>query len=55
MSFVEAVVKATGRKQTVPAHWLDHPTIGGQFRLTAREKKRADKPTEATEDTPEKG
>lgn len=34
--FVEAVVRATGRKQRIPGHWLNHPTIGPQFRLTAR-------------------
>ena len=33
MSFIEAVAKATGKKQRIPAHWLDHPTIGKQFRL----------------------
>ena len=33
MAFIEAVVKATGNKQRIPEHWLDHPTIGAQFRL----------------------
>lgn len=31
--FIEAVAKTTGRKQTIPAHWLDHPTLGQNFRL----------------------
>ena len=33
MAFVERVVKATGRKQRIPEHWLDHPVFGPQFRL----------------------
>jgi hypothetical protein len=52
---IEAVVKATGKKQTIPSHWLDHPTIGPQFRLTAREKKAAKAAVEAEQDQPEQG
>ena len=33
MAFIEAVAKATGRKQRIPEHWLDHPVFGPQFRL----------------------
>lgn len=32
--FVNAYVIATGEKQRIPAHWLDHPTLGAPFRLT---------------------
>lgn len=28
-----AVVKATGEKQMIPAHWLDHPTLSKPFKL----------------------
>lgn len=38
--FIEVVVRATGRKQTIPAHWLDHPTLSEPFKLTAREAKK---------------
>lgn len=41
--FIEAVVRATGRKQRIPAHWLDHPTLGEPFKLTAQSRKRAEK------------
>jgi len=34
--FVEAVSRRTGRKQRVPAAWLDHPVIGEGFRETPR-------------------
>lgn len=29
--FVEAVVKATGEAQTIPAHWLDNPVLAAGF------------------------
>lgn len=29
--FVEAVAKATGRTQLIPAHWLDNPVLGAGF------------------------
>lgn len=41
--FIEAVVKATGKKQRIPAHWLDHPTLGEAFKLTSQSRKRAEK------------
>ena len=48
MAFTDAVVKATGKKQRVPEHWLDHPTIGAQFRLPPSSSAKAEKPV-ATE------
>lgn len=32
--FVEVYAKATGRKQLVPAHFLDHPVLGKGIALT---------------------
>jgi len=40
--FVEAVAKRTGRKQRIPAAWLDHPVIGEGFRQTPRDSARKD-------------
>lgn len=34
--FIEAVAKVTGRKQRIPAAWLDHPVLGEGFRETPR-------------------
>lgn len=34
MSFVSAFSTTTGEKQRVPAHWLEDPVLGGQFRKT---------------------
>lgn len=34
MSFVDVYSKTTGRKQTVPLDWLDHPVLGQDFRKT---------------------
>lgn len=34
--FIEAVVRATGRKQRIPAAWLDHEVLGEPFRETSR-------------------
>lgn len=48
MAFIEAVVKATGNKQRVPEHWLDHPTIGAQFRLPPSASKAEKSATAAT-------
>lgn len=42
--FVEVIVEATGRRQTVPADWLDNPVLGAGISLA---------PTEATAPTPE--
>ena len=44
MAFVERVVKATGRKQRIPEHWLDHPVFGPQFRLPPSAVAKAEKP-----------
>jgi hypothetical protein len=30
--FVEVVAQATGNKQMVPAHWVDHPVLGAPFK-----------------------
>jgi len=35
-NFVDAYVIATGEKQRIPRHWLDHPTLGAPFRLTPK-------------------
>ena len=29
--FVDAIVKATGKRQSIPAHWLKHPVLGVPF------------------------
>lgn len=29
--FVDAIVRATGKRQSIPAHWLDHPVLGVPF------------------------
>jgi hypothetical protein len=45
--FVEAVVKATGRTQEIPAHWIDHPVLGAPFKASSEAKaaaKSADAP-----------
>lgn len=34
MPFVTAYSKTTGRKQVVPAHWLDHKVLGRNIRKT---------------------
>ena len=47
MAFIEAVVKATGNKQRIPEHWLDHPTIGAQVRLPPSASKASTETTEA--------
>ncbi len=37
--FVEVAVKATGNKQRIPAHWLDHPVLSEPFRQLPSAKK----------------
>lgn len=32
--FVDVYSKATGARHRVPAHWMDHPTLGKPFRKT---------------------
>lgn len=45
--FVEVEVAATGRRQWVPPHFIDHPRLGaGLIPITA------DSPTQSAEDTP---
>lgn len=34
--FVNAYDKDTGLKHRIPAHWLDHPTIGPRWRKTPK-------------------
>ena len=29
---VEVVARATGRKQLVPVHWMDHPRLSAPFK-----------------------
>lgn len=59
---VEVAVKATGRKQVVPAHWMDHPSLSEPFRRLPSAKSRVPvenvdpQPVEpALEGEPEKG
>ena len=37
--FVTAVVKATRRKQRIPAHWLEHPVLSELFTKTPSQRK----------------
>jgi hypothetical protein len=46
--FVEAVAKSTGRKQRIPAAWLDHSVLGDDFRETPRNTARKAAKTAAT-------
>lgn len=49
-NFIEAVAKSTGRKQRIPAAWLDHPVLGEDFRQTPRQTARkATTPTVTTQ------
>lgn len=41
---VEAVVIATGRKQTIPRKWLDHPVLGAPFTLPPSTRNQGDEP-----------
>lgn len=41
--FVEVAVKATGNKQRIPAHWLDHPVLSEPFRELPSAKKAQEK------------
>lgn len=33
MPKITAVAKSTGRKVSIPEHWLDHPVLGKDFKL----------------------
>lgn len=48
--FVDAYSTATGRKQRVPAHYLDHPVLGKGLAKTPRIKAR-EKAAETPADT----
>ena len=41
--FVEVVVKATKRKQMIPAHWLEHPSLSEPFTKTPSARAAEDK------------
>lgn len=65
--FVEVYSQTTGKKQVVPRHYLDHPVLGKNFRLTPKAKaeskarRKAETPVEqadsssVTIDNPENG
>lgn len=36
--FVTVYAKSTGKKQRIPAHWIDHPVLGKDFALTPSQK-----------------
>jgi hypothetical protein len=49
MAFVLVYSKTTGRKQTVPEHWLGHPVLGQDFRktpLSEKQQRHTDTPTD---------
>jgi len=49
--FVEVVASATGQKQRIPEHWVNHPVLGAPFK--SKPSARAAKPagSEAKEST----
>jgi hypothetical protein len=60
MAFVAVYDKRTGRKHSVPEHWLDHPVLGQNIRktpLSESQQRKADAHVEkaATVDTPAAG
>lgn len=50
---VRVYSKTTGRKQAVPAHWLDHPVLGADFSKTPSTRKKATAPVEQAGSKPE--
>lgn len=38
---VHVYAKTTGRKQVIPAAWLDHPVLGANFQQTPLTRKRS--------------
>jgi len=38
MAKIEAYRVDTGEKVRIPAHWIDHPTLGKPFRKTPKQK-----------------
>lgn len=47
MTFVTAVNR-NGKKQTIPAEWLDHPVLGRDFHLPRRNQDRPARGTRGT-------
>lgn len=39
MQFVDVYSKRTGKKRTIPAHWLDIPSLMQPFRKTPKQKR----------------
>jgi hypothetical protein len=39
--FVEAVAKSTGKTQIIPEHWVDHPVLGSDFKVSKEIKEQA--------------
>lgn len=50
--FVEVVVKETGEKQWVPAHYMEHPVLSRPFELPPSAKASEGKLEEPAGDTP---
>lgn len=48
-NFVEVAAVTTGKKQRVPEHWLDHPTIGPKFKTLPSQKQEAERTPEPSE------
>jgi hypothetical protein len=46
VEFVEVIAKATGRRESVPADWLDSPVLAAQFELAPSPGEASDAPTE---------
>ena len=44
MALIE-VINGNGQKQMIPAHWLDHPTLGKGFRRSRRRQAQAPRPS----------
>ena len=50
--FVSAYSRATGRKQSVPRHWIGHPVLGANWALTPSQRARDAARDAATEQQP---
>ena len=55
MAFVAAFDKSTGRKHSVPEHWLDHPVLGKGLRKTPLTQKAEREAEKAATKTPAAG
>ncbi len=42
--FVDVFEKSTGQPRRVPAHWMNHPTLGKPFRKTPKAPRSGDIP-----------